>query len=62
MVPYFDRLDYVSPQNQEHAYALAVEKLLGVEVPERGQYIRVLYAEIGRVLNHLFSICSFAMG
>ena len=41
-VPYFDRLDYVSPMNQEHAFALAVEKLLGVEVPERGQYIRVL--------------------
>ena len=60
-VPYFDRLDYVSPQNQEHAYALAVEKLLGVEVPERGQYVRVLYAEIGRALNHLFSICAFAM-
>ena len=60
-VPYFDRLDYVSPQNQEHAYALAVEKLLGVEVPVRGQYIRVLYAEIGRALNHIFSICAFAM-
>ena len=45
-VPYFDRLDYVSPMNQEHAYALAVEKLLGIEVPERGQYIRVLFSEI----------------
>jgi len=46
-VPYFDRLDYVSPQNQEHAFSLAVEKLLGVEVPPRGQYLRVLFAEIG---------------
>jgi NADH-quinone oxidoreductase subunit D len=60
-VPYFDRLDYVSPQNQEHAFALAVEKLLGVEVPPRGQYIRVLYAEIGRILNHLFNVTAFAM-
>ncbi|MGE5145583.1 MAG: NADH-quinone oxidoreductase subunit D, partial [Candidatus Eiseniibacteriota bacterium] len=46
-VPYFDRLDYVAPMNQEHAFALGVEKLLGLAVPERGQYIRVLYAEIG---------------
>jgi len=60
-VPYFDRLDYVSPQNQEHAFALAVEKLLGVEVPPRGQYIRILYAEIGRILNHLFNVTAFAM-
>lgn len=60
-VPYFDRLDYVSPQNQEHAFCLATEKLLGVEVPSRGQYIRVLYAEIGRVLNHIFTICAYAM-
>jgi NADH-quinone oxidoreductase subunit D len=60
-VPYFDRLDYVAPMNQEHAYALAVEKLLGLEVPERGQYIRVLYAEIGRVLNHLLNISAFAL-
>ncbi len=60
-VPYFDRLDYVSPQNQEHAFALAVEKLLGVEVPPRGQYIRVLYAEIGRILNHILNITSYAM-
>ena len=60
-VPYFDRLDYVAPQNQEHAFALAVEKLTGVKVPLRGQYIRVLYAEIGRVLNHVFTICAFAM-
>ena len=51
-VPYFDRLDYVSPMNQEHTYALAVEKLMGIEVPERGQYIRVLFSEITRILNH----------
>ena len=60
-VPYFDRLDYVAPMNQEHAYALAVEKLLGVEVPERGQYIRVLFSEITRVLNHLLNITSYAL-
>ena len=60
-VPYFDRLDYVSPMNQEHAYALAVEKLLGVEVPKRAQYIRVLYAEIGRILNHLLNLTTFAI-
>jgi NADH-quinone oxidoreductase subunit D len=60
-VPYFDRLDYVAPQNQEHAFALAVEKLLGITPPLRGQYLRVLYAEIGRVLNHVFTICAFAM-
>ena len=60
-VPYFDRLDYVAPQNQEHAFALAVEKLLGVRAPLRGEYIRVLYAEIGRILNHIFTVCAFAM-
>jgi len=60
-VPYFDRLDYVAPQNQEHAFALGVEKLLGIEVPPRGQYIRVLYAEIGRILNHILNVCSYAM-
>lgn len=60
-LPYFDRLDYVAPQNQEHAFALAVEKLLGITAPPRGQYIRVLYAEIGRVLNHLFTVCAYAM-
>ena len=47
-IPYFDRLDYVAPMNQEHAFCLAIEKLLGLEVPKRGQYIRVLYSEIGR--------------
>ncbi len=60
-VPYFDRLDYVAPQNQEHAFALGVEKLLGLEVPPRGQYIRVLYAEIGRILNHILNVCSYAI-
>jgi len=60
-VPYFDRLDYVAPQNQEHAFALGVEKLLGLEVPPRGQYIRVLYAEIGRILNHILNVASYAM-
>jgi NADH-quinone oxidoreductase subunit D len=60
-VPYFDRLDYVAPMNQEHAYALAVEKLLGLEVPKRGQWIRVLYSEIGRVLNHLLNITTMAL-
>ena len=60
-VPYFDRLDYVAPQNQEHAFALATEKLLGIEVPPRGQAIRVLYAEIGRILNHILNVTAFAM-
>ena len=60
-VPYFDRLDYVAPMNQEHAFALAVERLLGIEVPIRGQLIRVLYSEIGRVLNHLLNITTQAL-
>jgi len=60
-VPYFDRLDYVAPMSQEHAFALAVEKLLGIEAPPRGQYIRVLYAEISRLLNHLLNISAFAL-
>jgi len=60
-VPYFDRLDYVSPMCQEHAFALAVERLLGVEVPERGQYLRVLWSEITRILNHLMNVCTHAM-
>src|SRR3546814_13769552 len=55
-VPYFDRLDYVAPMNQEHAFALAPERLLGLEVPARGQAIRVLFAEIGRLLNHLLHV------
>ncbi len=60
-VPYFDRLDYVSPMCQEHAFALAVENLLGIEAPPRAQYIRVLYAEITRILNHLLNIATFAL-
>ncbi|MCG8359738.1 MAG: NADH-quinone oxidoreductase subunit D [Kiloniellales bacterium] len=60
-VPYFDRLDYVSPMNQEHTFALAVEKLLGITVPRRAQFIRVLYSEISRILNHLLNITTFAI-
>ena len=60
-VPYLDRLDYVAPMNQEHAYALAVEKLLGVTVPRRAQLIRVLYCEIGRLLSHLLNVTTQAM-
>ena len=60
-IPYFDRLDYVSPMNQEHAFAMAVEKLAGIEVPRRGQLIRVLYSEIGRILSHLLNITTQAM-
>ncbi len=60
-VPYFDRLDYVAPMNQEHAFALAVERLLGLTVPKRGQYIRVLYSEIGRLLSHLLNITTQAL-
>ena len=60
-VPYFDRLDYVAPMNQEHAFALATEKLLGISVPKRGQYIRVLYCELGRILNHILNITTFAL-
>jgi NADH-quinone oxidoreductase subunit D len=60
-LPYFDRLDYVSPMNQEHAFALACEKLLHLEVPRRGQFIRVMYCEIGRILNHLLNLTTFAL-
>ena len=60
-LPYFDRLDYVSPMNQEHAWALAVEKAVGIDVPLRGQYIRVLYCEIGRILNHVMNLTTFAI-
>ena len=59
-VPYLDRLDYVAPMNQEHAYALAVERLLGVSIPRRAQLIRVLYSEIGRLLSHLLQITTQA--
>ena len=60
-IPYFDRLDYVAPMNQEHAFCLAAEKLLGIEVPRRGQLIRVLYCEIGRMLSHLLNVTTQAM-
>ncbi|MDR6953706.1 NADH-quinone oxidoreductase subunit D [Ancylobacter sp. 3268] len=60
-MPYFDRLDYVAPMNQEHAYCLAIERLLGVEVPKRGQLIRVLYSEIGRILSHMLNVTTQAM-
>src|SRR4051812_7560405 len=60
-IPYFDRLDYVSPMCQEHAFALAVERLLGLEVPLRAQYIRVLFSEITRLLNHILNITTFAI-
>src|SRR5437660_11652507 len=60
-IPYFDRLDYVSPMCQEHAFALAVEKLMGITPPPRAQYIQVRYAVITRVLNHLLCICAFGL-
>ena len=60
-IPYFDRLDYVAPLNQEHAFALAVEKLLGIEAPERAKYIRVLFSELTRILNHILNITTFAL-
>jgi NADH-quinone oxidoreductase subunit D len=58
---YFDRLDYVAPMNQEHAFVIAIERLLGLEIPRRAQIIRVLYCEIGRILNHLMNITTQAM-
>jgi NADH-quinone oxidoreductase subunit D len=60
-LPYFDRLDYVAPMNQEHAYSLAVEKLLGITVPKRGQLIRILYSEIGRLLSHHMNVLTQAL-
>jgi NADH-quinone oxidoreductase subunit D len=60
-IGYFDRLDYVAPMNQEHAFCLAMERLLGIDVPIRGQYVRVLYCEIGRILNHLLQVTTQAM-
>ena len=60
-LPYFDRLDYVSPMNQEHAWSLAVEKVLSINMPERGQYIRVLFCELGRILNHILNLTAFAI-
>ena len=60
-IPYFDRLDYCAPMNQEHAFALATERLLGIEIPKRGQLIRVLCCEIGRILSHLLNVTTQAM-
>jgi NADH-quinone oxidoreductase subunit D len=60
-VPYFDRLDYVSPMSEEHAFVLATEKLLGIAVPERASWIRTLFSEITRVLNHLLNVTSYAL-
>ena len=60
-LPYFDRLDYVSPMNQEHAYVLAIERLLGLTAPPRAQAIRVMFDEITRILNHLLNVPAFAM-
>ncbi|MBO0902192.1 NADH-quinone oxidoreductase subunit D [Jiella sonneratiae] len=60
-IPYFDRLDYVAPMNQEHAFCMAIERLAGVTVPKRGQLIRVLYSEIGRILSHILNVTTQAM-
>ena len=59
--PYLDRLDYVSPLNQEHAFVLAIEKMLNIEVPKRAQIIRILFCEIGRILSHLLNVTTQAM-
>lgn len=60
-IPYFDRLDYVAPMNQEHAFCMAIEKLMDIKVPRRAQFIRVLYSEIGRILSHMLNITTQAM-
>ena len=60
-VPYFDRLDYVAPMNQEHAFALSIEKILNINVPIRAQYIRVLFCEIGRILSHILNVTTQAL-
>ena len=60
-LPYFDRLDYVAPMNQEHAFALATEKLLDIEVPIRAKYIRVIFCEIGRILSHILNVTTQAL-
>ncbi len=60
-LPYFDRLDYVSPMCQEHSFVLAIEKLMGLEVPLRAQYIRVLMAELTRISNHMLQLGSHIM-
>ena len=60
-LPYFDRLDYVAPMNQEHAWCLAIEKLSGIDVPRRASLIRILYCEIGRILSHILNVTTQAM-
>jgi len=60
-IPYFDRLDYVAPMNQEHAFCLAIEKLMGIDVPRRAEFIRVIYSEIGRILSHMLNITTQAL-
>jgi len=60
-IGYFDRLDYVSMMNQEHTYALTIEKLKYIEVPKRAQIIRVIFCEITRILNHLMSLTTHAL-
>ena len=60
-LPYFDRLDYVAPMNQEHAWCMAIEKLVGAEIPRRGSLLRILYSEMGRILNHLLNVTTQAM-
>ena len=60
-VPYFDRLDYVAPMNQEHAFALAIEKILKIDVPIRAQFIRVMFCEIGRILSHILNVTTQAL-
>ena len=60
-LPYFDRLDYVAPMNQEHAFALSIEKILKIDVPIRAQFIRVMFCEIGRILSHILNITTHAL-
>src|SRR5688572_23105786 len=60
-LPYFDRLDYVAPMNQEHSYCLAIERLAGIEVPRRAQFIRVIFSEIGRLLSHILNVTTQAL-
>lgn len=60
-MPYFDRLDYVAPMNQEHAFCLAIEKLAGIGVPRRAQFIRVIFSEVGRILSHMLNVTTQAM-
>ena len=60
-LPYFDRLDYVSPMSQEHAYVLSIEKLLKCNIPERAQYIRVIFSELTRILNHCLNVATNAL-